>query len=248
VARNTLREILRERVLNSLLIFVVVMLVAALIGEQLSIRQQGKIIKDMGLAAIEVFGTLLAAFLGVSLISRELERRSLYVVLSKSVSRTEFLFGKVAGLALALAFTVTLMTLVMYASLALSQVAFDARLLRAVYGLYVGMLLVEAIAVASASFTSSTMATMWVIALVVAGRYADVVRNMQGVGIAVPSWLTTGLYYALPNFRNFDLKDRVVYGDPVGVAILANLTAYGLAYSAVLLALAVWNFKRRDLP
>jgi ABC-type transport system involved in multi-copper enzyme maturation permease subunit len=247
VARNTLREILRERVLHSLVFFVVLMGLCALLAQDLSIQQHGKLIKDFGLAAIEAVGTLIALFLGAGLLGRELERRSVYVLLSKPLTRSEFVLGKFAGLGAALFINVAAMTLVMYASLWVTSAQADLRLLVAVGPLYLGMLLVVSLALACSAITSQTMATLWTFALLVAGRYADVIRNMQQV-TKVPRWLTLGLYYLLPNFRTFDLKDRVVYGDPLVAGDLAYIAAYALAYIVVLLSLAIAVFRRKDLP
>src|SRR5262245_25247460 len=98
VAANTFRESVRERVLYNLVLFAVLMTLSSLLLGQLSVRQDEKIVKDLGLASIDVFGTLIAMFIGVGLIRKEIERRSLYPLLAKPLSRAEFLLGHVLGL------------------------------------------------------------------------------------------------------------------------------------------------------
>ena len=97
VAANTFRETVRERVLYNLVFFALAMTLSGLLLGHLSIRQDEKIIKDLGLAAIDFFGTLIAIFIGVGLVSKEIERRSLYPLLAKPLSRGEFFLGKFAG-------------------------------------------------------------------------------------------------------------------------------------------------------
>ena len=247
VAANTFRESVRERVLYNLVIFAVLMTLSSLLIGQLSVRQDEKIIKDLGLAAVDVFGTLIAMFVGVGLIRKEIERRSLYPLLAKPLSRGEFLAGKFVGLSFTLLVNVALMTLALLAALRLAGRSPDAGLVAAVYPTYLGLLLTVSIALFfSAMASSQILATMWTLSVVVAGRYADVIRNMPQVTSA-PRWLAEGLYYAVPNFTNFDQKARVVYGEPVPLSTLAWITAYAAVYIAVLLIAAHLAFRRREL-
>lgn len=247
VARTTLLEVLRERVLLSLVFYAILMMVAALLARDITIRQEAKVIKDVGLAGVDVFGVLVATFVGVSLVSRELERRSAYVILAKPLSRAEFVFGKFAGFALGLAVYVASMAVLLYLALALARVPFDVGLLGALMALYLAALMVAAIAVASSTLTSTTLATVLTFSVVVAGRYSDVIANAHQTNPEAPAWLLRGLYVVLPSLRHFDFKDRVVYGQGVAAGDLLWLAAYAAAYSAVVLALASAVFRRRDL-
>jgi len=253
VATNTYRETVRERVLYNLVFFALVMTVSGLILRDLAVRQDDKIIKDLGLAAMDVFGTLIAIFIGVGLVSKEIEKRSLYPLLARPLTRSEFLLGKLAGLAFTLLVNLGVMTIGLYATLwairlrgALAAPP-DAQLLVAVAAIYAGMILVLAVALLFSTVTSSTMAAVWTFALVVVGRYADVIRNMREVVPGVPSWLTELVYYTLPNFAQFDLKNRVVHGESVPLATLVLILAYSLSYSTVLLGVAALAFRRKDL-
>jgi ABC-type transport system involved in multi-copper enzyme maturation permease subunit len=254
VASNTFRETVRERVLYNLVVFALLMMVAGLVMRDLSIRQDAKIIKDLGLASMQVFGTLIALFIGVGLVSKEIERRSLYPLLAKPLGRGEFLVGKFAGLAFTLLVNVTVMTLGLYATLFLtpapgaSRVAqLDPALLQAVLGIYFGLLLVVAISMLFSVAMSSALAAVCSLAVIVAGQFADVIRNMREILPGAPGWVTTGLYYGMPNFRSLDLKTRVVHGNPVGAGDLALIGAYAVVYCAALLALSVILFRRREL-
>jgi ABC-type transport system involved in multi-copper enzyme maturation permease subunit len=247
VAANTYRETVRERVLYNLVFFALLMTVSGLMMKQLSIRQDERIIKDIGLAAMELFGTLIAVFIGVGLVSKEIERRSLYPLLAKPLDRGEFILGKFAGLGFTLLVNVGVMTAGLYLTLAATRRGFDPNLLKAVYTMYLGLLLVVALALLFSAISSSTLAAVGTVILVVAGHFSDVIRNMRQVAPGTPDWLSRGLYYALPNFRNFDLKSRVVHFDPVPAGDLAWISLYAAAYLAVVLGLALVVFRSREL-
>jgi Cu-processing system permease protein len=246
VAAHTFRETVRERVLYNLVFFAVLMTLSGLLLKQLSIRQDEKIIKDVGLASMELFGTLIAVFIGVGLVSKEIERRSLYPLLAKPVSRSEFFLGKFAGLAFTLLVNVSMMTLGLFLTLKLTGRWPDLALLKAVYTIYLALLLVVALAMLFSCVTSTAIAAVCTVGLVVGGRFSDVIRNMREVAPGTPTWLVDGLYYIVPNFRNFDLKDRVAYGDPVPFSLLGLVTAYAAVYIAVALAVGLWSFRSRD--
>lgn len=246
VAANTFRETIRERVLYNLLFFALLMTLSGLLLGQLSIRQDEKIIKDLGLAAMDVFGTVIAIFVGVGLVSKEIERRSLFPLLAKPLGRGELLLGKAAGLALILLVNVAVMAAGLYLTLHLTRRAFDPSLLKAVYGIYLGLLLVLALALFFSTVTSSAVASVCTVAMVAAGRFSDVIRNMGQVTSGIPTAFTDVLYWLLPNFRNFDFKNAVVYGLPVPLELLGLVTAYAAVYGSVLLLMALAVFRNKD--
>src|SRR5512134_2267674 len=147
VAANTFRESVRERVLYNLVFFAILMTLSGLLLGDLSIREDEKIIKDIGLAAMDVFGTLIALFLGVGLVNKEIERRSLYPLLAKPLSRSEFFLGKFAGLALTLLVNVAVMTVGVYAALFVAGRGLGwVGIVKGVYAIYLSLLLVVALA------------------------------------------------------------------------------------------------------
>jgi ABC-type transport system involved in multi-copper enzyme maturation permease subunit len=247
VAANTYRETVRERVLYNLVLFAVLMTLSGLLMKQLSIRQDERIIKDIGLAAMEMFGTLIAVFMGVGLVSKEIERRSLYPLLAKPLDRSEFILGKFAGLGFTLLVNVAVMTAGLYLTLAATHAALDPNLLKAVYGIFLGLLLVVALALLFSALSSSMLAAVGTVILVVAGHFSDIIRNMRQVVPGTPHWLSGVLYYTLPNFRDFDLKTRVVHFEPIAASDLGWITLYAAAYVAVVLGLALTVFRSRDL-
>jgi ABC-type transport system involved in multi-copper enzyme maturation permease subunit len=246
VAANTFRERVRERVLYNLVFFAILMTLSGLLLGQLSIRQDEKILKDIGLPAMDLFGTLIAIFVGTGLVSKEIERRSLYPLLAKPLTRGEFYMGKFAGLVFTLLVNLAVMTAGLYMTLLATGRRADPRLLAAIYPIFLSLLLVVAFAMLFSTLTSSALASVFTVGVVVAGRFTDVVRNMREVAPGVPSWLAESLYLALPNLRNFDFKDRVAYGDPVPGGVLAGVTAYAAIYVTIVLVLGLVSFRSRD--
>ena len=223
------------------------MTLSGLLLSELSIRQDLKIIKDIGLASMDLFGTLIAVFIGVGLVNKEIERRSLYPLLAKPLAREEFFVGKFLGLSFTLLVNIAVMTAGLWLTLVATGPMPDAHLLKAVYPIYLGLVLVVAVALLFSTITSPALAAICTVGVVLAGRFSDVIRNMREVAPGVPAWLPATLYYVLPNFRNFDFKDRVVYGDPVPIQTLLWVTASAVAYACVLIALGLSAFRRRDL-
>jgi ABC-type transport system involved in multi-copper enzyme maturation permease subunit len=246
VAANTFRETVRERVLYNLVFFAMLMTLSGLLLGQLSIRQDEKIIKDIGLASIDLFGTLIALFIGVGLVSKEIERRSLYPLLAKPLTRGELFLGKFAGLAFTLLVNVTVMVFGVYATLFATSRSLSPVLLGGIFPLYLGFLLIVALAMLFSTVTSSTLSAVGTLGLVLAGRYSDVILNLRDVAPGTPSWAISALYYLTPNFRNFDFKTRVAYGEAVPLDVLGWVTLYAAAYIAVVLGLGVAAFRSRD--
>jgi ABC-type transport system involved in multi-copper enzyme maturation permease subunit len=253
VATNTFRESVRERVLYNLVFFAILMTVSGLVLRDLAVRQDDKIIKDLGLAAMDVFGTLIAIFIGVGLVSKEIERRSLYPLLARPLSRGEFLLGKFCGLAFTLFVNLGIMTIGLYVTLLAIRLRGvtaqppDAHLLAAVVAIYAGLLVVLAVALLFSVLTSSLLAAVCTFAVVVVGRFADVIRNMREVLPGVPVWVTELIYYAVPNLGQFDLKTRVVHGGVVPLDTLLWIVGYGACYTVVLLSAAAVAFRRKEL-
>ena len=216
VAANTFRETVRERVLYNLVFFAILMTLVGLLLGQLSIRQDEKIIKDLGLAAMEIFGTLIAIFIGVGLVSKEIERRSLYPLLAKPLTRDELFLGQVRGARVHAARQHRRHDGGPLAHAAGQRPPADLRCSAAFYPI-LSLLLVVAIAMLFS--TRDVHGAGRGVHGGPGGRGPLLRRGAQHAGgrAGVPTWLVGALYVALPNFRNFDVKDRVAYGDPVPV-------------------------------
>jgi ABC-type transport system involved in multi-copper enzyme maturation permease subunit len=248
VALNTYRETVRDKVLYNLVLFALLMIGSSYVLGAISVYQEIKIIKDLGLAAISVFGMVIAIFIGIGLVSKEMDRRTLYSVLPKPVSRAQFLLGKYLGLCLTLLVNVLVMTAGLYLLLLLMKHPFDPALLKAIYLIYLKLAVLVGVAVLFSTFTSSVLAGILTGFVYVTGYFSSDLKNLENV--VEPGFLpqlTRVLYYVLPNFKNFDVKTAVVAGDPVPWSQIRWVTAYAAIYAAVLLVASCWIFRQRNL-
>lgn len=260
IAVAVFRESVRDRVLYNLAGFALLVIGASFLIGQLTAGQDVKIIKDLGLAAMAVFGLFIAIFIGIGLVSKEVERRSIYSVIAKPVRRSEFVVGKYLGLVLTIAINIAVMAAVWYAVLGyMSWItsdsikagwegsATDPRMLVAVYLVFVQLMLVIAIAVFFSTFSSPMLSAVFAFGLYIAGHFSVDLKNFDvAVGESPVRYVTTALYYVLPNMALFDVKNAVVHGHHVPAGYVATSTLYGLTYITALVAGAVWIFSRRD--
>src|SRR5215218_9850377 len=184
VAVNVFKESVRDRVPYNLAVFAVLLISSSYLLGQLTAGQDVKIIKDLGLAATAVFGLFIAIFIGIGLVSKEVERRSVYALLTKPLSRTHFIIGKYAGLVLTLAVNVSVMTIALYAVLGYltftqgrdARAGWDApgvdpRLLIAVALIFVQLMIVTAIALFFSTFSTPILSAAFTLGFYIAGHF-----------------------------------------------------------------------------
>jgi Cu-processing system permease protein len=260
VAVAVFRESVRDRVPYSLVIFAVILMAASFLMSRLTAGQDLKVIKDLGLATMNAIGLLIAIFIGTGLVAKEVERRSIYAVLSKPLSRPSFIVGKYAGLVLTLAVNLAMMTLAFYAMLQYMHLttddwikqgwrapALDPRLLVAVGLIGVQLMLTTAVALFFSTFSTPMLSMLLTLAVWVAGQFSGDLRNFQSaVDSPVAAAIARGLYYALPNLDALDVKNEVVHGLAIPWSAVGLGVASIAAYIGVLLSGAVLIFNRRD--
>jgi len=260
IAVNVFRESVRDKVLYNLVLFAVLLIGASYLLGQLTAGQDVKIIKDLGLAATSIFGLFIAIFIGIGLVSKEVERRSIYSLLAKPIRRSQLVAGKYAGLTLTLAVNVALMAAALYAVLAYMAAgvgpdaqrvwdapSLDPALAKAVLLIFVELMLVTAIALFFSTFSTPILSAAFTFALFIVGHFSVDLRNFdQVVDSAAAAKIARGLYWVLPNLAQFDVKAQVVHGQPVPAGYVALVCAYGLVYIGLLLTLAISVFSRRD--
>lgn len=260
VAVSVFRESVRDKVFYNLVLFAVVLVAASLLLGQLTAGQEVKIIKDLGLAATAIFGLFIAVFVGIGLVSKEVERRSIYGLLSKPITRTQLLLGKYAGLVLTLAINVVVMTVALYVVLAVMNAlappearaaweapALDPALLKAVGLIFVELSLVTAIALFFSTFSSPMLAAGLTFALYLVGHFNADLRNFeQVIESPVMSAVARAIYFLLPNLSPFDVKAQVVHAQPVHWGYIGLAVAYAVTYVGATLTAASWIFGRRD--
>lgn len=260
VAGAVFKESVRDRVPYSLVIFAVILMAASFLMSRLTAGQDFKVMKDLGLATMNAMGLLIAIFIGTGLVAKEVERRSIYAVLSKPLSRSTFLAGKYVGLVVTLAANLGLMTLAFYVMLqyvnwttdeSVKQgwraPANDPRLLIAIALIGVQLMLTTAVALFFSTFSSPLLSMLLTLAVWVAGHFSGDLRNFQAaVDSPVAAGIARALYYVLPNLDAVDVKNEVVHGLPIAWPAVSLGLASIVAYIGVLMAGAALIFNRRD--
>jgi ABC-type transport system involved in multi-copper enzyme maturation permease subunit len=251
VALNTFREAVRDRVLYNLVFFALLMIVATVVVGQISIGIEESVIVSLGLSAISVIGLLISVFLGVALVSKEMDKRTLYALLAKPVRRWEFLLGKFGGLALTLAVNTTamavgLLLVMLYVKHSLE--ASDAAVLVAVYFIWLKLALIVALALLFSCYTTPILAILFTAGLYIVGLYVQELRNLPAeVMSPAMAVITKWLSYLLPNFENFNVMALAAHGGAVPAALILQNTMYSVVYCAIVLTAASVVFSRRNL-
>jgi ABC-type transport system involved in multi-copper enzyme maturation permease subunit len=260
VAFAVYRESVRDRVPLTIAGFGVLLVCVSYLIGQLTAGQDLKIIKDLGLAALDVLGLFIAVFIGIGLVAKEVERRSIYGLLSKPLTREQFLLGKYFGLVMTLAVNLGAMVVAYYATLfaldamataperaAWPTPAIDPRLMIAVVLIFAELMLVTALALFFSTFSSPLLSMVLTLALWVAGHFNTDLRQFeQVVDAPLVAWLARGAYYLLPNLTPFNVKAEVVHGVAVSPSHVALTLAYAVIYTAGLLLAAMAVFRKRD--
>ena len=260
IAVSVFRESVRDKVFYNLVLFAVLMMASSFLIGQLTAGQDVKIIKDLGLAATSIFGLFMSVFIGIGLVSKEVERRSIYSLLAKPIARYQLVLGKYCGLTLTLAANMAVMAVALYSVLAYmawgvppeARAAWDApaldpALLKAMALIFAELMLVTALALFFSTFSSPMLSAALTVGLYVVGHFSADLRNFQQVvDSPAAASFARGLYWVLPNLAQFDVKSDVVHGIHVPLGYLAIAAAYAALYITMLLTLAALVFSRRD--
>jgi hypothetical protein len=246
IALNTFREAIRDRVLYLIVFFALALIGASRFLALLTVGSQGKIIKDLGLSSIEIFGVLTSVFVGVSLVYKEIEKRTLYVLLASPIRRWHFIVGKYGGLMAVLGMNTAVMTAVLGGVLALRGESV-LPLLPAVGLVYVQLAVVTAFAVLFSSFTKPILSAVATLAVYVAGQLS---WSFDILAARLPSgpgrWICVGLERLVPNLHRLDLKAEAVHAVALPEGYVALAALHGGLYCVAVLLLACVVFERRD--
>jgi ABC-type transport system involved in multi-copper enzyme maturation permease subunit len=257
IALNTFREATRNRVLYVLVLFAVGLMGFSIVLGELSLHEDVRVIKDIGLAGISIVGLAIALFLGVNLLSKELDRKTVFFVIPKPLYRHEFLVGKYVGMAVTLGILVVLMAMTLALVLVSQGGTHDLALVRAEVLVLLELWLVLAVALLFSSFSSPYLSAMLTAGLWIVGRNSGELRTFAGVKLADTPLgsLLSGVARVVPDFHAFFVSGGML-GDDTPVSIhggfiswgyVGEAAAYGAAYGGICLVIATLAFARRDL-
>ena len=248
IAANTFRETIRNKILYAILAFALLVIGLSYFLADLSVGELTRIIADVGLASIHIFGVIMAIFIGITLVSNEVERKTIYLILSRPVPRWEFVTGKMIGLCGTLAMT----TLIMAGTLFLVHAGYGGHpeigIFIASAGIYMELILLTCLASLFSTITTPVLSAIFTLSMFLIGHVSrDLVFFGGRAGSEVVRWASRLLFYLLPNLEHFNWKNEVVYGEARSLALVSGGVGYLLFYCAAVMTLACLLFSRKDL-
>jgi ABC-type transport system involved in multi-copper enzyme maturation permease subunit len=239
ISKNTFREAVRDRILYNLVFFVLLLTAAAIFLGELTAGQEARTIVNLGLSAMLLFGTFISIFVGIGLVSKEIERRTVYAIFSKPVTRTEFVIGKYLGLCL----TLLVNTAIMGAGISLALLYVGGGSLAATIWGAVGMIFFEltiltAVAILFSSFSTPALSALLTFLVFIIGHFSASLRDLAGA--------LDGIYYVLPNLSLFSFSTSAAHGHVPTAAIFGGAAAYAFVFDAMLLVITALIFSRRN--
>jgi ABC-type transport system involved in multi-copper enzyme maturation permease subunit len=248
IAKNTFREAVRDRVLYNLVLFVLLIIASAILLGDLTDGQEARTIVNVGLNAMLMFGAFIAIFVGVGLVSKEIEKRTVFAIFAKPVSRGEFIIGKYLGLCLTLAVNVAVMGIGV--SLALMYVGsnnFAMSIWCTILLVFFELTILTAVATLFSSFSSPALSALLTFFVFLIGHFSSSLRDLaQGLESQSAKYFFEAIYYLLPNLAHFTFVTNAAHGDVPPRAMMAGSILYALVFDVVLIAAATLIFSRRN--
>jgi len=247
IVENTFKESLRQRILMLLIIFSVLVIVVSVFLEPFALGEAPKILRDFGIAAASLFGVLIVIIIGSTLIHKDIEKRTIYTVITKPVKRSEIIIGKFLGLLLLIAILQCAMIVIHQLVIFIYEGAFDLPLFITIPFSLLEIMILLGILLLFSSFSSPTIsAIMGIIFFVIGHASPDLKLFADQVNVAILKYLAYGFYYILPNLENFNLRIDLVYKLPIHLDQLLFSICYGLIYTIFLLYLSIIVFEKRE--
>ncbi len=250
IALHTFKEAVRDKVLYNLVVFALLMIGAAILFGQISVGIEEMILVDLGLSSISVFGLLMAIFIGIGLVSKEIERRTVYSILSKPVHRVEFIIGKYLGLLLTLLINTSIMTAGFYLVLFYQKRSFHAQDLMplgAVYFILLQLALVVGLALLFSCISTPVLSAVFTFCVYVIGHFLSEIRFLgEETRSLLGAKLTALVYYLLPNFADFEVISRTAHGEKISGTLFVANSLYALLYVTILVSASILIFEERE--
>jgi ABC-type transport system involved in multi-copper enzyme maturation permease subunit len=248
IALNTFKEAIRDKVLYVILLFSVVLISSSFLLSSLSLGQNERVITDLGLASISIFGVLITLFIGTNLLNKEIDKKTIYLLLTKPLRRAEFIIGKHIGLSLTL-FVITLfMTVCFYCLIWFTTDSYPLVYLQAIFLTYVELLLLIAVAILFSTFAPPTMSAIYTLAVYLIGHFSRDLLNLGSMSDN-PTFIaiTKAIYFILPDLEKLNLKNIVLYSkDGINPDLFTGGILYGVLYTVIILILSIFIFEFKE--
>ncbi|MBP6002738.1 MAG: ABC transporter permease subunit [Pyrinomonadaceae bacterium] len=248
IAKNAFREAVRDRILYNLILFVLLITASAIFLGELTAGQESRVIVNLGLSSILLFGSFISIFVGVSLVWKEIEKRTVYSIFSKPIGRGEFIVGKYLGLCL----TILVNVVVMGAGVSLALVYVEGgpliwKVWGAVLLIFLELSIVTAVAIMFSSFSTPALSALLTFFVFLIGHFSSSLLDLAtGLGSKGAIWFFSAIYYVLPNLSNFSFIANTANGDFPPSPMLGGAILYAIVYVIILMTITVMIFSRRN--
>jgi ABC-type transport system involved in multi-copper enzyme maturation permease subunit len=248
IARNAFREAVRDRVLYNLILFVLLITASAIFLGELTAGQEARVIVDLGLSASLVFGTFISIFVGVSLVWKEIEKKTVFAIFSKPIGRGEFVIGKYLGLCATLLVNVAVMGIgISLAELYVGGTKFIGPLWGAISLIYLELTITTAVAILFSSFSTPALSALLTFFIFLIGHFSSSLRELaENLGSRSAIIFFSAIYYVLPNLAHFGFIANTASGEMTPLSLIGSCALYAIVFDAVLLAIAVLILSRRN--
>jgi Cu-processing system permease protein len=248
IASNTFREALRKKTLYVLLVVAIVAIGTSRFFSFLAAEDELKMIKDVSFATIEFFGAILAIFTAISAVSGEIEKRTIYTLLAKPITRRNFIIGKFIGQSLIILLNAVLISVFFMGLLITKKAVPDAEIFKTLLLIYVELLMIGAITLAVATFATDAFNLIFSFFLFIVGNLTvygkQIIERTENI---VLKGLGEMLYTVIPNYENFNIRDQVVVGVSVSWKYIGQTTLYGAIYITIAVLVGIYFFQKREV-
>lgn len=247
IAINTFKEAARNKIFYLLIVFGIVFAVGSKLASLLTLGDQIRVIKNIGLASINFFCVLIAIFTGINLVYKEIDKKTIFNILSKPISRMDFIVGKFFGLALTILVALLSMAVIFFLFLFFITGSFDWKMMIYFAFLYLELLIIISISLVFSSFSTPILSSIFTIILYLIGHVLWTFNEFKYKLVEpVTKVMAYLLYYLLPNFDKFNVREQVVMNMKVGSKLALYSVIYGFLYILAMLSLAVLIFRKRE--
>lgn len=248
IAKNTFREAVRDRVLYNLVLFVLLIVACAILLADLTDGHESRTIVNIGLNAILLFGAFIAIFVGVGLVSKEIEKRTVFAIFAKPVGRGEFIVGKYLGLCLTLAVNVLIMGIgVSLALLYTGGTGLAGSIWSTILLIFFELTILTAVAILFSSFSSPALSALLTFFIFIIGHFSASLRDLAAnLGSQTASYFFEAVYYLLPNLSHFTFVTNAAHGEIPPASMVAGAIVYAIVFDAILIAATILVFSRRN--
>lgn len=256
IAFNTFRESIRDKILYNIGLLAVALAFFSIVLGEWSVFDRAYVIKSTTLSVMSLSGLLISIFVGISLVQKEIQRRTVLTLLSKPISRASFIIGKYFGLLAVVLVHLVLLTVIFYVILLCTNASPTLSILTAVYMIFCEMAVVIAVALLFSSFSSTVLSALFTLGIYFAGhlsnqlleqvRFASRMGEMGNASTAILEKTAVVIHAVFPGLYRFNITNYVVHGLALPDMYVFWNSLYALGYVGVFLGIASWWFSRRD--